>query len=269
MKEKRTNRRYRIPFLTGSKGNAIVIFAIVLPVVVGVSGLVLDFGRGVWTKTQMKRAADAAALTGAANLPNQSLAYDKARGLVETNYASPDRGYYTPDGQNYRVTLEEDLATNFMKLFGYESMLVKVTSVATRPQPVAGLRGGGFPFAIINPNLNNDPNDDLVPGNYGRRYVIGYGENNVMVGDWARGLGPIASNPGQGNGNAQGWRGALSLNHENGTYGNAGGSDLRDNLIYGWKGDMRIGDIVPTETGNITGPLTQGRDGLLGSNPMD
>ena len=250
------------------KGNALVIMLITLPALVGATGLALDWGRGVWVKTMLKRAADSGALTGASFLPDQTTADTKSDQMINANFLGPDDVICTPNGDQYTVQLAETVPTFFMRIFGRINMEVSVSSTARGPEKVGGLRGGAFPFAIINPNLNDNPCDDLTPSNYGRPYVIAYGENNVIVEDWANDCGPIPPNPGNGNsgGSGQGWRAALRLDHEGGL-GGSGAADLRDNMMYGWQGEMRIGDTVPTETGNIDGPIDQGRDGLLGSNP--
>jgi hypothetical protein len=150
-----------------------------------------------------------------------------------------------------------------MRIFGHDQMVIFAEGTAETHVVAGGLNGGAFPFTIINPNLNNDPSDDLIQDNYGRRYTIGYGEDNVMVPDWANGGDSI---PETRDGNGRGWRGALSLNGD-GTYGNCGANDLKDNVVNGWPGTMRTGDEIPTETGNVAS-VDQARDEMLGPNPL-
>jgi hypothetical protein len=253
------------------KGNTLVLFAIAIPVAVGATGLVLDWGRGVWTRTELQRAADAGALSGCSFMKDsQTMADYQAFKSVQANFDGPDGATYTADAaqETYTVQLNETVPTLFMRIFGRENMEVGVSATALGPQPIGGLRGGGFPFAIINPDLNSSPCDDLVPSNWGRPYIIGYGENNVIVADWANDCGAVPPNPGNGVGNGNGWRGALGLNQDGTYHEGGGGSDLKENMINGWPGEMKLDDVVPTETGNISGPITQGRDALLGSEPL-
>lgn len=254
-------------FCKKERGNALLMTVISFGVLLGMAGLVIDWGRGVWVKTQLKKAADAAALAGAGYLPDENAAQTKAQQLVYDNYSSPDAETYIPGADTYTVQLEDNVTTLIMRLFGHSSFDVVVSSTAMTSRPIGGLGRGAFPFAIINPDKNNCPDDDLVESNYGRPYILAYGQRNIMVEDWANGCDPMPLNPGHGGGSAQGWRSALRLNSD-GTYGHAGASDLRYNMINGWCGKMLIGDEVPIETGNIAGPLSQGRTGLLGSNPL-
>lgn len=259
----------RSPRKNAQKGNALIMMLITLPVIVGMAGFTLDWGRGVWVRTQLQKASDAGALAGASFIPNSSLAQQKASAVVEANFNSPDNQTYTMlSGNRYRVQLTENVPTTFMRMLGHDSIQVAASSTAVSRRPFSRLKGGGFPFAIINPNRNNDPTDDLVWSNYGRPYIIAYGEDNVMVTDWVNGSQPCPPNPSWDGNPSHGWRGGLDLK-DDGTIGNAGASDIRNCMINGWPGTMSIGDIVPTQRGNITGAINQGRDGLLGSNPLD
>jgi Flp pilus assembly protein TadG len=70
------------------QGNALMYLCLIFPALIGVTGLVVDFGRGVWTKTELQRAADSGALSGAAFLPSESLAQEKAASMVDRNFDS-------------------------------------------------------------------------------------------------------------------------------------------------------------------------------------
>jgi hypothetical protein len=261
MKDMKNNYRKK----RNQKGNALIYAVLVMPVFIGFAGLVIDYGRGVWTKTRLQRAADSGALTGAGYLPSESLAAEKATAIVHENFDTPslDSEVYVPMVNHYQVELTTTIPTFFMRIFGNNSIEIYAEAIADTNVTVGGLRGGAFPFAIINPSLNNDPSDDLMPSNFGRKYVIGYGEDNVIVGDWANGSAPV---PDPNDGNGRGWRGALDLN-DDGTLGNAGASDLKNNIIDGWPGNMAAGNTIPAQTGNMTS-LDQARDEMLGTNPL-
>ena len=247
------------------KGNALLIAMIAFVAIVGASGLVLDVGRGVWTRTELQKAADAAALAGASYLPNQTVADEKAGNMISANFGAPGSTTLTANGYAYTVQLREVVPTFFMAIFGHDSMDVGVTATALAHRSVGKLKGHGFPSAVINPNLNNDPSDDFMPDNYGRPYVLNYGPNNTMVQDWANGGLPCP--PSANGGNSNGWKAWLGLCAD-GTYGNAGASDIKSDIINGWPGTMNIGDVVPMKNGNVTGPPEQGRTQLLGSTPL-
>ena len=73
--------------------------------------------------------------------------------------------------------------------------------------------------------------------------------------------------PSANGGNSNGWKAWLGL-CDDGTYGNAGANDIKNDIINGWPGTMNIGDVVPMKNGNMTGPPEQGRTELLGANPL-
>ncbi len=250
----------------GQRGNAILYVAILMPVLIGFAGLVTDYGRGVYTKTQLQRAADAGALAGASYIPNEYEAHYKAAQLVAENYDDVIKANYVRQGDNFTVELGTSVPTFFMRFFGHYTMEIYAEATAITNVLVGGLTDGGFPFAVINPDMNDDPSDDLSPANWGRRYVLGYGEDNIIVGDWANGSDPM---PAPNMGNGRGWRGALGLEMD-GSLG-WGGTTGADDVIYamtnGWPGTMEIGDWLPTKTGNMQS-INKGTIERLGPNPL-
>ena len=266
MQKEKNRNTAEFSALKNIKGNALVLMVIVLPAMIGISGLVLDWGRGVWVRTQLQAAADAGALAGASDLDELENALVGAETMVNSNFNSPDDENYPASGNQFTVELTENVPTFFMGLFGQDTMEVGVTATAVGIRPVGGIRGGGFPIAIINPELNSDPSDDLTEWNYGRPYIIGYGEDNIMVQDWANGSDPPPPNP--GGGNSMGWRGFIGLD-DDGTIGNCGASDIKNNMEFGWPGILRIGDEVPTVEGNMASASKLGREAMLGDNPID
>ena len=56
MKSKRKNpkpgKKYRLNF---ERGNALILMVIAIPAIIGIVGLALDFGRGVWTQTRLQK----------------------------------------------------------------------------------------------------------------------------------------------------------------------------------------------------------------------
>ena len=248
------------------RGNAILLMLIAIPAMIGVAGLALDYSRGVWVRTQLQKAADSGALAGATRLPNVEYACNDAKKMVIANVDEPDIMTFTPSGGLFTVELGTTIPTYFMSLFGRQNVEISVSATAQTFRPIGVLRGSGFPSAIINPNLNNDPSDDLVMDNYGRPYVINYGPNNTMVVDWANGSAPCPPSV-KNEDSSYGWKAWLGLKSD-GTFGNAGAQDIKSCIINGFPGTIRIGDVIPMRTGNVTGPPEQGRQELLGNDPI-
>ncbi len=247
------------------RGNALIMLAVALPVLIGIAGLALDYGRGAWTQTQLQKAADSGALAAAGELPYVYQAGDRAVEMVAANFGDPDDATYTSLGDRYRVQLTENVPVYFMRIFGRTTMKVSVSATAIMSMPIGGLNGGAFPFAIINPNLNSDPADDLDPDNYGREYIIMFGEDNVMVPDWANGSDPV---PEPSDGNSRGWRGALGLCIDGTSTEEAGTDDVVYAMEHGWPGSANIGDPLSVKLGNIDTPINTARNNLLGTDPV-
>lgn len=244
------------------KGSGLVLLIIALPALIAMAGLVIDYGRGVVVKTQLQRAADAGCLAGAAFLPNEDYANYFAGRLIDANFEGTDITELYPGDKSYGVYLTENVPTIFMRFFGRNNMKVTARAMSRVRVSVSGLYHGAFPFALINPNLNNDSCDDLEDSNYGRPYILAYGENNVMVEDWANDCGELPENPGGGEEDpSKGWRSALAL-------GGNGAAKLRDNMVDGYDEELNPGDYLDTELGNVDGPISQGREELLGLNPI-
>src|SRR3990172_5366501 len=104
------------------KGNILITVLVTMPVLMGATGLVLDWGRGVWVATQLKRAADSGALAGASNIAYPDLAEHMAIDFVNSNFDSPDNSTYYELGDRYTVDLSETVPTLFMRIFGRMSM---------------------------------------------------------------------------------------------------------------------------------------------------
>ena len=243
----------------GEKGGVLVYLALGFVPLVAVMGLVIDYGDAVWCRTNMQKAVDSAALGGASFLPNAT-AGEKAARLADLNYDKYDNSDVSFTNEQITVTMSRDVPTRFMRLFGQRDIPVNVHATAVKPLPVGSIKGKMMPFCLINPNINNDPNDDLTPAKWGKRYILQLGEDNLIIQDWANGDLPIGVNapdapPGAKN-NSEGWRGALRLDLQpyiNPWFG--GASAFAYNFLNGWPGTAGIGDIVPVETGNMAGPV--------------
>jgi len=243
----------------------------------GMAGLVLDYSRAVWARAQMQKGADSAALAGARYLPSNTDATTKSGIMLNQNYpyykvdgTGRSTAALTPGTNQFEVTVWDDVPTNFMSLFGHTEIPVSVYARAITGVNTCGLRGGSFPFCLINPNTNADPTDDLgpdaVPLNYWDRYILAYRDPNINVPDWANGAPPNWTPSDLGP--AKGWRSAIGLN-DDGTYDpGTGRSDIVYAIVYGWIGTMRVDDLVPTILGVMGEPIARARDDRLAQSTL-
>jgi Flp pilus assembly protein TadG len=135
-------------------GQALVLVAITMVVLLGFVGLAIDVGNAYFTQRELQKAADAAALAGALELPDQAAAttvaqqYGAADGekneatLVKDSTAEvttrcvaslgclPSRGVTT---NIISVKETADVPTFFAKLFGVDSFTVSARATACSP----------------------------------------------------------------------------------------------------------------------------------------
>jgi Flp pilus assembly protein TadG len=122
-------------------GQAIVMLAISLVVIMGMAALVLDVGSWFRTDRRLQQTADAAALAGAQMLPNPGLATSTA-----LSYANQNGG----DVQGSDITISTTFTSNdtitvkaqksdpsfFSKVFGLDSTVITATAKARTDSPL-------------------------------------------------------------------------------------------------------------------------------------
>lgn len=197
-------------------GSALVLFTLSFMVILGIAGLVIDLGIAYNTKSHLKKAADAAVLSGAQELTNSS---DAVKKVVEDILdAHKENGSLKemdimPNGENkLRVALEKDVPMYFLKLFKVNSIKVSAASAASLA-PIS--RGdGAVPLGI----------DDSIPLVYMQEYTLKVDSGDSSYGNF----------------------GILALS-------GPGAQLYEQDLQYGYKGELKVGDIIDTQTGNIEG----------------
>ncbi|NPV89460.1 MAG: hypothetical protein HPY50_01635 [Firmicutes bacterium] len=114
----------RIRSLMGESGQSMVLCAMVLVVLLGFSALAIDVGNMAVNKSSLQNAADAAALAGAQELPNDpDEAEDVARSYAAANGLDGDRVFVTipSNKMSIQVDIERDVPTLFAGVLGVES----------------------------------------------------------------------------------------------------------------------------------------------------
>ncbi|HAP32165.1 MAG TPA: hypothetical protein DCQ14_03820 [Firmicutes bacterium] len=217
------NRKWA--FARNKRGSVLPLVSISMAALLGFSAIVMDYGAAALLRRRLVTAADAAALAGAQELirnnPSPALARSKAAIYAELNgvAAAEITASISPDLKEITVHVEDDLAFNFARIFGLEGMNLNARARAV-VGPVATL-SGIVPFSIVEQELR-----------IGAVYTLKYS-------DWKEaGLGP-------------GSYGALAL-------GGSGANRYRKNIKDGFNSPIRIGDILNTKQGNMSGPTRQG-----------
>ncbi|MBP9050704.1 MAG: hypothetical protein KBC88_00940 [Alphaproteobacteria bacterium] len=121
-------------------GATAVVFALIIPVVVGSAGMAIDVANAYMVKQRLSHAIDAAALAAAAMGGTNATA--KVTSFFNQNYPEEKIGAtygltVTVSGQNMTVTAQADYDTTFGRFMGIDT--ITVTSSATVTREVLGL----------------------------------------------------------------------------------------------------------------------------------
>lgn len=128
-------------------GQAMVLMALLMVVLMGFAALAVDGGRLYITKSQLQNAADAAALAGAQDLPVASTAKNEAEtmaklnGIKEIEITSIDPDY-KDDSTKIEIVLTRNVTYTFAQVLGFKNSKISARAVAQRPQWV----GDALPF---------------------------------------------------------------------------------------------------------------------------
>ncbi|TEB06997.1 hypothetical protein Psch_00535 [Pelotomaculum schinkii] len=215
-------------FTSDQRGMALVLVAAGMVAFTGFMALVADVGLLALNKQRLVNAVDAAALAGVHELPVNP---DQAK-AVAVNYAlqnganplEPQVGEYLGDpNTKLTVSAARQVEFAFARVLGINSGTVSATATAG----LSGIRAlnGAAPLAVPD-----------KPFEFGASYTLKVGANSEDPPP----LGP-------------GTFGALSL-------GGNGASNYEDNLKYGYSGQLKVGDVVNTETGNMSNPTKRAVD---------
>ncbi len=205
-------------------GQVAIILGFLIVTIIGMLAYVIDEGSIYEARSYHQTVADAAALAGVQELPeNPSAAIQTA-----IDYASMHGINLSPDYIEISSTFVENDTISvtsynlnkqlfFAGIFGRNSISVgaKATAVIGSPSQVTGIVPWGF------------CSNEYTPG---VEYILKYGS---------------PPEPGPGN------FGALAID-------GSGASVYKDTIIYGSRTPLSIGMWVDPETGNMTGPTKQG-----------
>ena len=156
------------------RGSVMVIVALSMVVLLGFTGLAVDFGGMAATKSELQNAADAAALAAAQDIKDgrgQSVATLTAKEYITANGFALDNGITEaqitfPSSTTVSVAITTKQDTPFTQLLtGRSTNDVSVLAVAETSKIL-----GGFPYALFAADTINDPisingNNIYVKGN--------------------------------------------------------------------------------------------------------
>ena len=126
-------------------GVVAIVMALMLPVLIGILGIVTDLGFAFVYKRAMQTAADAAAMAGAQSIARSETTsevttnvlydagkngFDGSKGETRTVNLPPSSGDFAGDDNFVEVLISEQLGTFFMPVLGINNMTVSARAVA-------------------------------------------------------------------------------------------------------------------------------------------
>ena len=205
--------------IKSEQGFVLVLISLAMSVILGFTALITDFGLLALNKNRLVNACDAAALAGATQLPNSAEAIETAMLYAGNNGITSNLAINITNNNKIQVSAQKEVPLVFARILGISSGIVKTKSSAQ----YAGVKSiiGVAPLAIPD-----------KPYQFAVEYLLKISSDDPNI------LGP-------------GNYGALSL-------GGSGSDRYRESLKYGYQERLEVGDIVNTETGNISGPTKDG-----------
>lgn len=148
--------------LKDESGQALVLVAVSLVVILGATAFSVDVGMAFNAKAKLQAAADAAALAGAQDLPSSSVAVASAENYAGLNGVQVDEvQVVTPYNGNLNrieVTCTQQFEYFFAKVLGFYTKDIVVRAVAEKnPQ----WEGDALPFMNLDDNYSVNPNMTL------------------------------------------------------------------------------------------------------------
>ena len=215
-----------------SKGQAMFIVILALPVIVGVLTLVMDVGNLYYNQVSMQVAVDSGVLSGALYLPS----YPSKAVTVAEDYAQRNgiraseivSCTVSADNKTVLMTTNRSIPCFFCAVLGEGT--AHAQSVPNETTSGTGVNASAS--ALIVPIRAAS---GVVPIGVDYRTSLNFGnqvqlkQGQVGPGNW----GPLA-------------------------LGGTGADNYRSNIQNGYPGKVSVGDMLRTETGNVAGPTTQG-----------
>ncbi|MEW6572525.1 MAG: pilus assembly protein TadG-related protein [Bacillota bacterium] len=203
------------------RGAAILIVAVALVALLGFGALVFDVGVLYINRERLSNAADAAALAGAQFLPDDpATAVSTAQHYAGENGVQAGELTVDVDTDDHSITVDAERQVSLSLAKVLGFASARVTGHAKAQVGGADKVLGLAPLGIPDQTLE-----------YGRLYSLKLASDTSETGNF----------------------GALAL-------GAPGANTYEDNLRYGYKGWLEIGDCVYTETGNISNPTVRAID---------
>ncbi|MBM7572610.1 pilus assembly protein TadG-related protein [Aquibacillus albus] len=214
-------------FFKKEQGNVLVLVSISFMALLTFTGLIIDGGMLYMTKSHLQKVANAAALSGAQELTDED--ETEVEEIVDAIIAFHRESAAL---SNINVTLNEQVSVDLDEPveLAFSSLLgfetINVSAQATASLGKMGRVVGAAPLGI----------NESISLEYGVNYELKVDSDDVDTGNF----------------------GILALE-------GPGAATYEDNLRHGFQEELKVGDIVDTQTGNIAGKTKKVVDELVDS----
>ncbi|GGJ61758.1 hypothetical protein GGR02_001138 [Anoxybacillus voinovskiensis] len=204
----------RKKFWRQEEGNALLLMAVAFFSLLVMAGFVIDGGMIYMTKSRLQKAANAAVLSGAQELTTSEAAVQAVVHDILVRHEEEK------NLKQIDIVLEQKVAVDLERAvpLAFGKLLgmetVRVTAHAAAGLRVMGRAKGAAPLGI----------DESIPLEFYKEYQLKVDSSGVEYGNF----------------------GVLAL-------GDPGAQTYEENLRYGYQEEIRVGDILETQTGNIAG----------------
>lgn len=201
-------------FIHDQKGSAVIIFSFLLIGLLGIIGLVLDGGTLFVTKTHLQKTANATALSGAQELfSDEQTVTSIVNEILNAHNEQTSLNTLTIEMGN-KITVDLKKEVHLTFLRLFGFNKAPVKVSATATLFPMGRARGAAPLGI----------DEAIPLEFYKSYKLKVDQTEVDAGNF----------------------GILALE-------GPGAKTYEDNLRNGYSGEIQIGTIIETQTGNIAG----------------
>lgn len=222
--------------LKNKKGNSSIIFLATSTILIASMALITDAGMMYLEKSKLQNAVDAVALAAVQEFRNGDGAMlDKAYEYASLNGVDPLGLEIVIPSADKSISVIAKKQVNFFFAKMFGMTDTVIQVKATAKAGAIVAANGIRPFAIEQQNFE-----------YGRTYVLKKGAGEAYTGNY----------------------GALAL-------GGTGSTVYKNNMMYGYFSDVKIGDLVKigedleTEPGNMAGPTYEGMKYLIEKDTND
>jgi hypothetical protein len=219
-------------FYNEESGSSLVLFAFAFMVIVAVAGLVIDAGILYTTKSHLKKTANAAVLSGAQELTSSNSSVNEIVDEILKKHGEEESLKdldIRPDNQ-YMVRVVLEKNVQTYFMRLFNIDSIRVTAAASAKIAPMYRAKGAVPLGI----------DDSIPLDYMKEYTLKVDSGDSIYGNF----------------------GILALSGP--------GAKLYENdLRNGYDGEIEVGDIIDTQTGNVEGKTKSAIDSRINACPYE